>query len=398
MSVRVKNRSSFIILLLLALMILPIPVAAKQKPKIEVTYFYIDVCPSCQANRQFISNLWNEIYSSASNRQVDIEVHGYNTANEQGLTMFKSYMQAYGAKDVMLPAVFVGDTYLSTDTEIRQKLKPLLESYINGTKEYKAIKVPIIKEEQVASGERARFESFTPIGIVLAGLLDGFNPCAVSMLLFFLSLLVMSGRQNRDLLLVGASYIAGTFIAYFAIGIGLFKVADVFKDARTVIIAIYGLTIIMSIVLAFFSFKDYASIKTGNYSEISLQLPQKLRHVIQNYVRTNAVSRLFYLSAFAAGVVVSGLEFFCTGQVYLPTIVYILSIKVAVMKALAYLLMYNLAFIIPLAAVIVAVYMGKKVMSLSQTFVSRMHIVKFATGLFFVTIAVIMFIKLWSIV
>ncbi|WP_148258423.1 hypothetical protein [Mahella australiensis] len=155
----------------------------------------------------------------------------------------------------------MGDTYLSGDSEIKQKLLPLIESYVNGTRAYKEIKVGILGQDKVIDNEKERFEAFTPVGIALAGLLDGFNLCAVSMLLFFLSILVMSGRQNKELFLVGMSYIIGTFIAYFTIGIGLFKVGDIFKDAKAVMLAIYGLTIAMSIILAFFSFRDYISIK-----------------------------------------------------------------------------------------------------------------------------------------
>jgi cytochrome c biogenesis protein CcdA len=385
-----------VVLFIFVFVLHPTPVVAEDKPQIEIAYFYIEACSSCQSNRQFIDDFEGHLHSLYP--QADVQVRRYNVFYEQSLYIYKSYIQAYGAENIILPAVFVGDTYLSGDTEIKQKLLPLIESYINGTRVYKEIEVDILGQDKVIDNEKERFETFTPVGIALAGLLDGFNPCAVSMLLFFLSILIMSGRQNKELFLVGMSYIIGTFIAYFAIGIGLFKIGDIFKDARAVMLVIYGLTIAMSIILAFFSFRDYISIKKGNYARISLQLPQKIRHVIQRYIRENTLTHFLYISVFLTGIVVSGLEFFCTGQVYLPTIVYILSQRIAVAKALSYLAIYNLAFVIPLMAVVVAVYMGKKVMNLSQVFVSKMHLIKLVTGLFFIAVAIVMFAELWSVI
>ncbi|AEE97452.1 cytochrome c biogenesis CcdA family protein [Mahella australiensis] len=396
MLIDVRKMGPFILLLLLIVAILPTHAAAEKGPNIEVAYFYIEACSSCQSNRQFIDAFESDLHSLYP--QVNVVIHRYNIFYEQSLYVYKSYIQAYSAENIILPAVFVGDTYLSGDSEIKQKLLPLIESYINGTKEYKEIKVDMLGQDKVIDNEKERFETFTPVGVALAGLLDGFNPCAVSMLLFFLSILVMSGRQNKELFLVGMSYIIGTFIAYFTIGIGLVKVGDIFKDAKAVMLAIYGLTIAMSIILAFFSFRDYISIKKGNYARISLQLPQKIRHVIQRYIRENTLTHFLYISVFLTGIVVSGLEFFCTGQVYLPTIVYILSQRIAVAKALSYLAIYNLAFVIPLIAVVIAVYMGKKVMNLSRVFVSKMHLIKLVTGLFFIAVAIVMFAELWGMI
>jgi len=57
------------------------------------------------------------------------------------------------------------------------------------------------------------------------------------------------------------------------------------------------------------------------------------------------------ISSFVIGMLVSILEAACTGQVYLPTIVYILRTTPMKLQAIAYLLLYNMMFILPLIVI-----------------------------------------------
>jgi len=50
-------------------------------------------------------------------------------------------------------------------------------------------------------------------------------------------------------------------------------------------------------------------------------------------------------------VIVSLLELACTGQVYLPTILFVVRTSPTTSSALPWLLLYNLAFIIPLITI-----------------------------------------------
>jgi hypothetical protein len=57
-------------------------------------------------------------------------------------------------------------------------------------------------------------------------------------------------------------------------------------------------------------------------------------------------------------VVVSLLELACTGQVYLPTIIFVVSQPTMRVRALPFLVLYNLLFILPLVVVFILVYYG----------------------------------------
>ena len=64
------------------------------------------------------------------------------------------------------------------------------------------------------------------------------------------------------------------------------------------------------------------------------------------------------LAALAVGFIVSLLEAVCTGQVYVPTVVLIMQDPALRLKATAYLLLYNLMFVMPLVAVFILALAG----------------------------------------
>jgi len=89
-------------------------------------------------------------------------------------------------------------------------------------------------------------------------------------------------------------------------------------------------------------------------------------------------------SALVIGFTVSILEAACTGQVYVPTIVYILKSTSLRLKALSYLLLYNLMFILPLLAVFVLSFLGFSSKQFNDLLKRNIGPIKFLMfGLFF---------------
>jgi len=62
--------------------------------------------------------------------------------------------------------------------------------------------------------------------------------------------------------------------------------------------------------------------------------------------------------AAVTGFIVSLLELACTGQIYLPTLMFISNIPDLKINAIFYLLLYNLMFIVPLVLVFAFTYWG----------------------------------------
>src|SRR5207244_2221128 len=59
-----------------------------------------------------------------------------------------------------------------------------------------------------------RFQSLSAAPVVVAGLVDSINPCAVATLIFFLSYLTLGGRRPREMLWICGLFTLGVFVTY----------------------------------------------------------------------------------------------------------------------------------------------------------------------------------------
>lgn len=261
---------------------------------------------------------------------------------------------------INLPVFFSNGHFLNADAPLDKTLKKFILNSGSG----KNLEAP-------ASGDLlAHFKSIKPLVIVLAGIIDGINPCAFSVIVFFMTFLAFQGYKRKQLFAIGLSFIFAVFLTYLLVGLGLF--GFLYKlEGFWIVSKILNLCVgILSIFLAALAFYDFLYFrKTGNTEGLLLQLPPSIKRrihlVIGSHYRSSqdknepGKRRLLILiaSAFATGFLVSLLEAVCTGQTYLPTIVYILKTTYD-LKALSYILLYNLMFISPLLAVFVFSLLG----------------------------------------
>jgi hypothetical protein len=253
-----------------------------------------------------------------------------------------------------------------------------------------------------------RFSEFTLLAVCGAGLLDGINPCAISTLVFFMSLLAVSTRlrpadatasvgkhgsggqevRKASLLALGISYCFASFLAYLALGFGLFRVLHLFAGYLLIRSVFEGVMIAVLLVLAVVSFRDAVRFrKSGDAQDVSLQLSKGMKKRIHAVMRRGLKTRHLLLGGFAVGTLVTVLESVCTGQVYVPTLVVILDHALAGARAWIYLVAYNLFFIVPLVLVFIGVYFGLRTETLLRWSRRNVLVSKILLGLFFVLMA-----------
>ena len=205
-----------------------------------------------------------------------------------------------------------------------------------------------------------RYSGFTLPAVLAAGLIDGINPCAVSTLVFFMSLLSVAKVRNRALLLMGVSFCLASFLTYLSLGFGLFRILHLFSGF-TVLRGVIecGLSAVL-ILLSVLSFRDAVRFrKTARTGDITLQLSAGMKKRIHGVMHRGLGNTSVILGGLFTGTAVTALESVCTGQVYVPTLVLILKDSTfSEPRAWLLLLFYNLMFILPLVIVFAAVYSG----------------------------------------
>ncbi len=235
-----------------------------------------------------------------------------------------------------------------------------------------------------------RFGGFTVGAVIVAGLLDGLNPCAISTLVFFMSLLTVSGIRNRQLLLLGGSFCLASFLTYLALGFGLLRVLHLFVGFKTVRAAMEWGMVVALAVLAVLSFRDALRFrKSRDAHDVTLQLSTGMKKRMHGVMRRGLGTSHLVLGGLFIGAAVTALESVCTGQVYVPTLVLILKDNTLQARAWALLLLYNLLFIVPLVGVFVAVYRGLRTEVLLDWSRKNVVISKLCLASFFVLMAVL---------
>jgi len=188
--------------------------------------------------------------------------------------------------------------------------------------------------------------------VIVAGAVDGINPCAFTVLLLFITALLatLQTKQAQDitqgvtavrarLIGLGSIYIAAVFLTYLALGAGLLITTDLF--VRSHLPARLGA--VLAVGLGLWMLKDYFLPGVGP----RLQAPV----AVGRWARESA--RKMTVPALALGGFLIGLcTVPCSGAVYLAVLA-LLSAQPTV-TAFGYLVLYNIMFIIPLVGVLIA--------------------------------------------
>jgi hypothetical protein len=239
-----------------------------------------------------------------------------------------------------------------------------------------------------AAAPAERMRHFTLVGVTLAGLADGINPCAISTLVFFISLLSIARVGSRQLLAAGAAFCAASYATYFAIGFGLLRVLHLFAGFRPLQRAVDLAMIAVLLVFAALSFRDARRYRASrDPRDVTLQLPARIKQRIHDLMRERLRTRGLVAAGLAIGAAVTVLESVCTGQVYVPTMVYVVKSGAGVGRGLACLAVYNLAFILPLVVVFILTYQGLKLPQLMAWSMRNVVVSKVLLGLFFLAMA-----------
>ncbi|MFC1599042.1 cytochrome c biogenesis CcdA family protein [Patescibacteria group bacterium] len=177
--------------------------------------------------------------------------------------------------------------------------------------------------------------------IVVAGLLDGVNPCAIGMLILLLGYLLVFVHEPKRMVKIGLIYIATVFITYFLIGIVfsqlVYKLLDwhlyqqVSHIIKYVIVGLIWLAALINLKDVFFYGKWF-----------SLGVTKKEVPVLMKLIK-----KVDWPTTILLGFVVTIFELPCSLPLYVGSIA-IMTETFSYFRTIGYLLVYNLMFILPL--------------------------------------------------
>ncbi len=193
--------------------------------------------------------------------------------------------------------------------------------------------------------------------VVITGLLDSVNPCAFAVILLLLAFLFTLRKARSHILMLGAVYIGMIFLVYFAIGLGLLGTVRLSDEphfvARVGAWILIGLGVVNLIEYRFPNF------------------PLKLHMPAFAGARTQQLIRQATLPAtIGAGILVGLCTFPCSGGIYVSVIT-LLNAKTTLAWGVGYLALYNVMFVLPLIAILLAT--GNRVTAKAWASWERQH-------------------------
>ncbi len=346
---------------------------------VEVLYFFQPGCKECNRLDALFDNLEKE-YPQVRVARLSV----FSDTNKLRLEAIASTIHIPDEKRLLVPLVIIGRVYLIKDDITLQRISALLTIHAADTL--------VVADTAFGTAEHnilERFGRFSLLGIAAAGLIDGVNPCAFATIIFFVSYLVFLGRKRRDILLMAVSFIAAVFIAYLAIGVGAYRILKYlvgFSAVSSIIFLCFG---IIAVVLGILSLRDFFLARKGQTDRMLLQLPLVVKQRIHRDIKEKTRSGGIVAGSFAAGLIISFLEFGCTGQIYLPTITFMISRTGLQVRPVISLLVYNVMFIVPLVlfAVLAIVFTSQRV---AKSLAARIPLFKLLTALLFFVLAVLL--------
>ena len=301
----------------------------KNDDKVNIYLFYSKICPHCQKEEKYFETL-KEKY------QDKINIYTYEvTENKTNNEIMKSLKKELKENSQGVPFTIIGSkTFLGYDESFNERIENTIDSYLNeNTTTDNIYTIPILGKVE------AKNASIILIAIIL-GFIDGFNPCAMWILLLLINMCI-SIKDKKKMLIVCLTFIITSGIIYFLSMLGIGFILDL-----TTIAYIRNIIAILAIVLGIYNLYTY--IKTRKETGCHVVKKEKRKTIITkiNNILNNKNTLLMFGGTIILATSVNLIEMACS--LGFPTIfLEILSINnIHSFLKVTYLLIYILFYLI----------------------------------------------------
>ncbi len=248
------KKNKIIILLISFLFFLPFSVSAlsssyedhlnetlsvpKDEEKVNIYFFYAKGCPHCAKEEEFL-NLLDERYKGKYN------LYSFETGHND-----KNYKLMLKAKEKMgvsvnngVPFTVIGnDVFQGYDDSTGEKIEIRIKRYLDIITEEESL-VNKYKEDIPLLGEIDKKDVSIGLVAIVLGLVDGFNPCAMWILLFLINML-LGMKDKKKMLILGCTFLFVSAFMYFLFMLGITSILS-FLSTRIIrrIIGVVAITI-----------------------------------------------------------------------------------------------------------------------------------------------------------
>lgn len=386
-------------IVLLLLLLIPTLVSAKE---VNLYLFHGDGCPHCAKEREYLKEIEKEY--------DDVNIHlyevWYDTDNQELMAKVKKELNS---STNYVPLTIIGDKYtvgfndntkLMIKNNIEKCLKEDCEDVVGNVLAGKTANETTIKKE-VKEPKKDKEDSIKdlpilgkvdvkkvslPIMAAVIGLVDGFNPCAMWVLVFLISML-LGTKDRKKMWILGLTFLFTSAFIYL-----LFMVAwlNVAIKMNTVIWLRITIAII-AIIAAFINLKSfYKSLKKDTGCEVVDS--KKRKNIIEKIKKFTLEKSLILglLGVMTLAVSVNFIELACSAGLPLLFTQILALNNLSKLSYMIYILIYIFFFLIDDIIVFVIAMFTLKITGISNKYSKYSHLIG---GIIMLLIGLLMIIK-----
>ena len=185
---------------------------------VNVYFFYGDGCPHCAKEEKFFK-LIEKKYGNK------VHIYSYETWNNKNnkelMIESKKVFDAFnkGVTEVSVPFTVIGDKYFAGYSDsIGEKIEKKIAFYLNEKVDKTVIDENVI--ELPLLGEVNATDTTVGFAAILLGFVDGFNPCAMWILLFIIDML-FGLKNKKKMFILGYAFLITSAAFYFISMLGI---------------------------------------------------------------------------------------------------------------------------------------------------------------------------------
>ena len=380
------------LLILTILLLLPISINAKEK--VNLYLFHSETCMHCQAEIKYLKELEKE-YDNLKVHLYEVDSH---KDNAEKMIKIKEKLRIDSPN---VPFTVIGNYYyIGFSDSIGDGIKELVEKYTNEP-ETNMVK-PILEDKEIPNVQMLNGEIKTinvfgkeinpaklslPVLSIVLGTIDGFNPCAMWVLIFLISML-FNMKDRKKMWLLGIAFLVTSAVVYMLF---MFAWLGITTQLLTKVSWFKILIALVALTGAFINLKSfYKSVKTGSGCEV---VDNKKRKNIMTKIKKITTEKSFILALIGVMILatsVNVIELACSAGIpVLFTNVLALN-ELSKLQTTLYIDLYIIFFLIDDIIVFIIAMLTLNIKAISTRYTKYSHLIG---GILMLIIGLLMLFK-----
>lgn len=269
----------------------------KSEEKVNIYFFHKKSCPHCKKEAQLLDLL--------EKKYENINIYRFEVSeNKENSNYLNEAKKVFNETSGGVPYTVIGtETFLGYNSYTGDKIEKTIQSYLEErieTEQEKAtFSLPLIGKVDVK-------EVSMPLVAMILGVIDGFNPCAMWILLFLINMFI-DMKDKKKMFILGYTFLFTSALVYFLSMLGISVALKI-----TAVKQIQFLIALVALIAGILNIRTY--IKTRNDTGCHVVDDKKRKRIVKRVLEIKKEERLILavVGVVALAVSVNLVELACS--------------------------------------------------------------------------------------